>query len=111
IAPGKVTFMAHRVPLALAATIAAVMLSLLIGPPVYAAVNSWTSNGPAGELVDALVISPSTPTTLYAGTLGGVFKSTDAGSSWTNTGLTYVHALAINPSTPTTLYAGTDGGD
>ena len=45
---------------------------------------------------------------------GGVFKSTDAGGSWTamNTGLTYhfVGALAINPSTPTTLYAGTADG-
>src|SRR5204863_420687 len=113
IAPGKVTFMAHRVPLALAA-IAAVMLSVLIGPPVYAGVNSWTSNGPTGELVEALAIDPSTPTTLYAGTLGGVFKSTDAGGSWTaiTTGLTNleVQAIAIDPSTPTTLYAGTGGG-
>jgi len=43
-----------------------------------------------------------------------VFKSTDAGGSWTamNTGLsnTNVQALAINPSTPTTLYAGTADG-
>src|SRR4029453_10459669 len=52
--------------------------------------------------------------TLYAGTNGGVFQSTDGGSSWNavNTGLTVltVGALAIDPATPTTLYAGTDGG-
>ena len=52
-----------------------------------------------------------TPTTLYAGTWGGVFKSTNGGGNWSavNTGLTdtYVNALAIDPATPATLYAGT----
>ena len=55
-----------------------------------------------------------TPATLYAGTAGGVFKSSDGGESWAaaNTGLTNlsVQALAINPTTPATLYAGTGGG-
>jgi photosystem II stability/assembly factor-like uncharacterized protein len=64
--------------------------------------------------VVALAIDPATPTTLYAGTFGGVFKSTDGGTNWSavNTGLTntYVVALAIDPATPTTLYAGTNGG-
>jgi len=59
-------------------------------------------------------INPQTPETLYAGTLGGVFKSNNSGTSWTamNTGLTStdVYALAINPQTPATLYAGTLGG-
>ena len=32
--------------------------------------------------VPALVIDPHTPTTLYAGTAGGVYKSTDGGASW-----------------------------
>ena len=55
------------------------------------------------------------PSTLYAGTAGGgVFKSTDAGGTWSalNTGLTdlAVNALAIDPLTPTTLYAGTGTG-
>ena len=63
--------------------------------------------------VQALAIDPVTPTTLYAGTDGGVFKSTNGGGNWNavNTGLsdTYVAALAIDPSTPTTLYAGTYG--
>ena len=54
-----------------------------------------------------------TPTTLYVGTGGGVFKSTNGGAKWSalNTGLivTSVGALGIDPATPTTLYAG--GGD
>ena len=57
-------------------------------------------------------MDPSAPATLYAGTLGGVFKSTNAGGSWTaiNTGLTGtgVSALVIDPFAPATLYAGTD---
>ena len=59
-------------------------------------------------------MDPSAPATLYAGTVGGVFKSTNGGGSWTaiNTGLTNteVQALAIDPSAPGTLYAGTYGG-
>jgi photosystem II stability/assembly factor-like uncharacterized protein len=81
------------------------------------AVADWTSIGPYGEGVIAFVLAldPTTPTTLYAGTYGGgVFKSTDGGTSWSavNTGLTSptVQALALDPTTPTTLYAGTWGG-
>ena len=62
-------------------------------------------------LFNALAIDPATPATLYAGTYGGVFKSTDGGGNWhaVNTGLTDtpVRALAIDPATPATLYAGT----
>ena len=71
--------------------------------------------GPPGGDVRALAIDPSNPATLYAGTNGGgVFKSTNGGTSWTvsNSGLTgfsgaQVLALAIDPSNPATLYAGT----
>src|SRR5437870_7111893 len=79
-------------------------------------INSWTSNGPEGGWIVALAIDPVTPATLYAGTyLGGVFKSTDGGGSWSavNIGLpndSYLSALAVDPQTPTTLYAGTAYG-
>lgn len=40
--------------------------------------------GPPGGSVEALAIDPSTPATLFAGTHGGgVFKSTNRGTSWT----------------------------
>src|SRR5262250_2426732 len=79
---------------------------------VHAGNNVWTSFGPEGGRVYALALDPTTPTTLYAGTLGGgVFKSTTGGSSWSavNTGLANleVRTLALDP---TTLYAGTLGG-
>lgn len=61
-----------------------------------------------------LAIDPSTPDTIYAGTGSGVFKSTNAGDSWTqvSTGLTDlpIASLAIDPSTPNTIYAQTWAG-
>jgi disulfide bond formation protein DsbB len=71
---------------------------------VSAGNNVWTSNGPDGGMVYALAIDPTTPSTLYAGTLGfGVFKSTNGGGNWSavNAGLTStgttVFFLAIDP--------------
>src|SRR5262249_21887252 len=90
--------------------------------------SSWSRTGlPGAAAVAALALDALTPTTLYAGTqcdlfplititlcVGGVFKSTDGGSSWTavKTGLTdtNVHALALDSHTPTTVYAGTASG-
>src|SRR2546430_15022419 len=88
------------------------VLSALVwlGSPqgAQAGINEWTSNGPYGGSVSVLVVDPQTPSTLYAGANGnGIYKSTDAGASWTNV-LSYarVEALAIDPQTPTTLYVG-----
>jgi hypothetical protein len=75
--------------------------------------DRWSSV--EGGAINALAMDPVTPTTLYAGTVIGVFKSTDGGGNWTlvNTGLTEiytgvwpgltnteVHALAIDPAAP-----------
>lgn len=74
----------------------------------------WTSGGPYGGPVHALAVDPSNPATVYAGTSGGVYRSTNSGGAWAiaSTGLTasWVWALAINPSRPSTLHAGTRGG-
>lgn len=79
--------------------------------------TSWfsSSSGLTNTNVTALVIDPTDPTILYAGTSGsGVFKSTDSGASWnsassgiSNLGIT---ALAIDPVTPSILYVGTTSG-
>jgi photosystem II stability/assembly factor-like uncharacterized protein len=73
-----------------------------------------TALRPRRGFVSALAIDPFKTNTLYAGTQKGVFKSTDAGASWTavNSGLanTDVLALAIDPKRTRTLYAGTRGG-
>lgn len=76
---------------------------------------SMSSNGlpsSGSYSIEAFVINPQAPAGLYIGTSIGVFRSTDAGASWSNVGPSgqYVRSLALNPQTPTTVYAGTFGG-
>jgi photosystem II stability/assembly factor-like uncharacterized protein len=64
--------------------------------------------------LNALVIDPVHPTTLYAAVFEhGVFRSTNSGRNWQpfNAGLSarQVRTLALD-ATGRTLYAGTDGG-
>ncbi len=66
-----------------------------------------------GQPVHALVQAPSDPRTLFAGTLQGVFRSSDGGATWTQItppGSHEIHeieSLAIDPADPDTVYAGT----
>jgi photosystem II stability/assembly factor-like uncharacterized protein len=70
-----------------------------------------------GKVVSVLVVDPTRPSTLYAGSStshsgpGYVYKSADGGRSWRQmfAGLegNPVEALAIDPRTPSILYAGT----
>jgi cysteine-rich repeat protein len=82
--------------------------------------GQWVSHGPEGGTSVAIVIDPVNPNIVYAGTGmgsdygGGVFKSTDGGTTWmgASTGLTAfrINALAINPVNRSVLYAGTESG-
>jgi photosystem II stability/assembly factor-like uncharacterized protein len=66
------------------------------------------------SFVDALVIDPTSPGTIYAGTQDGIWKSANGAGSWSisNNGLAAlrVFAVAVDPSAPSTVYAGTDLG-
>src|SRR5262245_11885729 len=69
---------------------------------------------PLSAIKVVLAIGPTTPATLYAGTISGVFKSTDGASAWrrTTSGTNdWVSALAVDPTTPNALYAGTRDSD
>jgi hypothetical protein len=75
--------------------------------------DTWTAvnTGLTDKGVGSLAIDPRTPTTLYAGTLDGAFRSTDSGAHWValalKTGFASVSgrviSLVINPITPTIL--------
>src|SRR5947209_12664211 len=91
---------------------AAVCIAMLagLGPrPVWAGDNVWTSLGPDGGSITALVIDPQNTSTVYAATGNGVFKTTDKGASWTaaNAGLPadLIQAVVIDPQNTGTLYA------
>ena len=60
----------------------ALLLCVTSAEPVVAGVNSWTTEGPFGASVSALAIDPVTPSTLYAGTYQGIYRSTDQGGHW-----------------------------
>ena len=98
--------------------------------------SNWTPKFDtfAGIGISDIVINPSNPNILYAATGDydgfhvssiGVYKSTDAGETWTVTGLSagletneYIKSLALHPSNPNTIFAltkskikkSTDGG-
>jgi len=71
----------------------------------------WTDDFP--EAVHALAIVPSHNRTLYAGLsyMGGVYKSTDGGETWSSNGLdgAAISALALDASNPGVLYAAIEG--
>ena len=88
--------------------------------------KSWKVNeGLRGQSIRALAQAPSNPKVLFAGTLAGVFRSVDAGASWTlisppeSQEIHEVESLAVDPVDPDIVYAGTwhlpwktaDGGE
>jgi photosystem II stability/assembly factor-like uncharacterized protein len=87
---------------------------------------SWESQADMrGQSVRALEAAPSDPNTLVAGTLTGVYRSTDGGKHWQlispegSQELHEVESVAIDPVDPKIIYAGTwhlpwkttDGGE
>jgi photosystem II stability/assembly factor-like uncharacterized protein len=96
------------------------LLTPLVAPTsILAADDAWTTNGPVGASIEALVVDPQTPSTLYAGaSTGGAYKSVNRGASWspihngfaTQFGIAGVRALAVDPQAPRTLYAATGDG-
>lgn len=90
---------------------AAGVLTLFVGGSrIEAASGKWSSDGHsfADEGgVQSLSVALSRPVTLYAGTHYGVWKSVDAGRSWSSAGLegNTIFFLAVDPSDPETVYA------
>jgi photosystem II stability/assembly factor-like uncharacterized protein len=76
--------------------------------------RSWKESADlAGQPIHALAQAPSHPQILFAGTLKGVFQSSDGGGTWTQispAGSTEIHeieSLAVDPTDPDIVYAGT----
>ncbi len=76
--------------------------------------SSWTAvAGLRGQSIRAFTQAPSNPSMLFAGTLEGVFRSTDAGGTWTlisppgSREIHEVESLAVDPVDPNIVYAGT----
>jgi hypothetical protein len=83
---------------------------------------SWSGSNTTKLNVFAIAVDPSNPSTVYAAAArsgvdrssdASVYKSTDGGASWSNTGDGLVGAsirtLVIDPANPQTIYAGATG--
>lgn len=88
--------------------------------------RSWTENADMkGESIRSMAASLSDSKVIVAGTLKGVFRSSDSGVHWSlispvgSTEIHEVESIAIDPKNPTIIYAGTwhlpwktvDGGE
>jgi len=85
------------------------LLGFLACLPALGGSSSWTSAGPDGASVTALVAVPSSSTDLLAATQdGGILRSSDGGSSWVSLrvhpGPNPLGALAISAAAPNTVY-------
>src|SRR5262245_34374533 len=112
-APRTPTSRPSQLPMRLELGAATFLLSLLAISPASADVGRWTTGGPEGGSINALVADPKVPGVLYAATpFSGVLKSTSGGAFWTlsNQGLSgpflpdsiSIHSIAIDPQTTAT---------
>jgi photosystem II stability/assembly factor-like uncharacterized protein len=113
--------MRQDVPSRLLAIFLVLGAALCVVPPARAGVNWWTPTGPEGGLIFDLEVDPQTRT-VYAGTAGGVFASTNGGTSWVrrNRGLGAYGGLLAHSATPApalytvgregVIYRSLDGG-
>jgi photosystem II stability/assembly factor-like uncharacterized protein len=77
--------------------------------------NIWTSNGPPGGSVWTFTFHPLNHSIIFCGTVqNGIYKSTNAGSSWEHLPLGNLYGtirvIQIHPTGPDTMYAGTAHG-
>lgn len=78
--------------------------------------STWSQTGFVGESPWPVAIDPFTTTTLFAGGARGVYKSTDAGTTFTLTSLgdlsqgAAVMAIVVDPLNPDVIYAGASAG-
>jgi photosystem II stability/assembly factor-like uncharacterized protein len=72
--------------------------------------NKANNGLPKGSYSDtSIVVDPVVPSTVYMVMGGGIFKSTDAGETWTgeiwSSGKIYMHSIIIDPSNNQNIFA------
>jgi len=76
--------------------------------------HTWQPlSGMEGKSIRAVAIAPSDPNTLVAGALDGIYRSRNAGETWTRISpessaeIKNIESIAIDPNDPEMIYAGT----
>jgi photosystem II stability/assembly factor-like uncharacterized protein len=57
------------------------------------------------DIIQKLLIHPNKPDILLAATRNGIFRTTDAGATWTKVDSGHVYSMAFRPQRPDTIYA------
>ena len=67
---------------------------------------------PTNRTVNGFMMNPADPKNMFVALRDGLFKSTDAGTSWKSVGseLKNLAAVAINPKKPNEMYLSTIDG-
>lgn len=89
---------------------AIVAMTVLVSLPAPLPAGVWTSLPPDGGSFSALAIDPQNPATVYAGTAGLAFRTTNGAASWApggtfSDGALTPSALVVDPTSPARLYA------
>lgn len=90
------------------------ILSLQLASPALAGLNVWTSGGPPGAGMYAVVADPIDGAVAYAVDSQGLFKTRDGGASWTRLDTwrplrLSPRVVVIDPRDPATAFVGGDG--
>ena len=84
-------------------------VALLAPNPAAASDVAWTRSGPEGGYVRSLAVHPHDASVVFAGTVDGVYRSTDGGLTWSrsNTGIgnRTARTIIINPQRPEQMFA------
>jgi len=93
------------------ACVLALFVGLMAGSAHGQTIAGWDSIGPPGGTVTAILTSPASASTLYAGTAeNGVFVSSDAGAAWVSASAGLPATTAIGRQSLYAIYAlATDG--
>jgi len=70
---------------------------------------SWTQN--QGYIINRLLIDPNDDNTLYTASNGGVYKTSNAGGSWTQITSNVFKDLEFNPGNSSIIYGSTVNGE
>ena len=86
-----------------------------LGAGIDSSTWTWIGPGNIGGRVRAILIHPTTPTTLWVGSVsGGIWKTVDGGASWSAVddfmANLAVSSLVMDPGNSSILYAGTGEG-
>jgi photosystem II stability/assembly factor-like uncharacterized protein len=88
-----------------------VVFCLLVTVPAFSQTSTWTSGGPGVPTgITSLARSSANPDILFAGTYGGVYKSTNGGVTWVQKLEVGMKVIAVSESDPNRMYGGSHDG-